>query len=133
ITLIPPGTKSKKHSRSYIDPAVRAAGHPPVAVNRFGRRGLYCLAMETAEANPNDRPVSEPSEGAGEKAEGETVAGSSSNPVAARGRGPLAVLRHREFALFWAGQAVSLVGSWMQGFAQGWVVTNLTKEAFALG
>ncbi len=89
--------------------------------------------METAEANPNDRPVSGPSEGAGEKAEGEAGAELASKPVTARGRGPLAVLRHREFALFWAGQAVSLVGSWMQGFAQGWVVTNLTKEAFALG
>lgn len=89
--------------------------------------------MEMAEANPNDKAASEPSPGAGEETEGEALAGSSSDAVTARSRGPLAVLRHREFALFWAGQAVSLVGSWMQGFAQGWVVTNLTKEAFALG
>jgi MFS family permease len=43
------------------------------------------------------------------------------------------VLRHRDFALFWSGQAVSLIGTWMQGFAQGWVVTTLTADAFALG
>lgn len=43
------------------------------------------------------------------------------------------MLRHREFAIFWVGQAVSLVGTWMQGFAQGWVVANLTTTAFALG
>src|SRR6266849_6324065 len=45
----------------------------------------------------------------------------------------LRVLRHREFAIFWAGQAISLVGTWMQAFAQGWVVTGLTTSAFALG
>src|SRR5260370_10243269 len=56
-------------------------------------------------------------------------------PFAER-RGGLAVLRvlrHREFAIFWAGQAISLVGTWMQAFAQGWVVTGLTTSAFALG
>jgi MFS family permease len=47
--------------------------------------------------------------------------------------GVLRVLRHREFAIFWAGQAISLVGTWMQAFAQGWVVTNMTTSAFALG
>lgn len=45
----------------------------------------------------------------------------------------LQVLRHREFAIFWAGQAISLIGTWMQAFAQGWVVTGLTTSAFALG
>src|SRR3712207_2778668 len=51
-------------------------------------------------------------------------------------RGGLAVLRllrHREFALFWFGQSISMTGSWMQGFAQGWVVADLTTSAFALG
>src|SRR5437016_4754290 len=57
-------------------------------------------------------------------------------PVAAEKRGGFAVLRvlrHREFAIFWGGQCVSLVGTWMQAFAQGWVVTGLTSSAFALG
>jgi MFS family permease len=55
---------------------------------------------------------------------------------AAEKRGGLAVLRvlrHREFAIFWGGQSVSLIGTWMQAFAQGWVVTSLTTSAFALG
>src|SRR5205814_4089491 len=39
----------------------------------------------------------------------------------------------REFAIFWGGQAVSLVGTWMQSFAQGWVVAGLTAQASALG
>src|SRR5438067_11524368 len=57
-------------------------------------------------------------------------------PARRRGQGGLAVLRvlrHREFALFWGGQAISLVGTWMQAFAQGWVVAALTSSAFALG
>lgn len=45
----------------------------------------------------------------------------------------LKVLRHREFAWFWGGQAISLVGTWMQNFAQSWVVANITDTAFALG
>ena len=44
----------------------------------------------------------------------------------------LRVLRHREFALFWSGQMVSTIGSWMQAYAQGLVVTTLTTSAFAL-
>jgi MFS family permease len=44
----------------------------------------------------------------------------------------LRALRNREFALFWSAQAVSQTGTWMQQFAQGWVVTNLASSAFAL-
>jgi MFS family permease len=41
-------------------------------------------------------------------------------------------LRNREFLLFWGGQAISQTGTWMQQFAQGWVVTTLAASAFAL-
>lgn len=57
-------------------------------------------------------------------------------PAGSEKRGGLAVLRvlrHREFAVFWAGQAISLVGTWMQAFAQGFLVTGLTTSALALG
>jgi MFS family permease len=45
----------------------------------------------------------------------------------------LRAFRHRNFRLFYAGQAVSLVGTWMQQVAQGWLVLQLTNDAFALG
>ena len=45
----------------------------------------------------------------------------------------LAVLRNRDFRLYWSGQAVSLTGTWAQGMAQSWLVLGLTSSAFALG
>src|SRR5437870_3782614 len=59
--------------------------------------------------------------------------GGAGRPPRQGGLAVLRVLRHREFALFWAGQAISMVGTWMQIFAQGWVVATLTKSAIALG
>jgi MFS family permease len=49
-----------------------------------------------------------------------------------RRRNVIQVLRNREFALFWSGQTISQTGTWMQQFAQGWVVTTLASSAFAL-
>ncbi len=42
-------------------------------------------------------------------------------------------LKHRNFRLFWTGQMVSLVGTWMQTTAQAWLVLQLTHSAWLLG
>lgn len=42
-------------------------------------------------------------------------------------------LRHRNLRLFFAGQCVSLVGTWMQSVAQGWLVYRLTGSTAMLG
>ncbi len=42
-------------------------------------------------------------------------------------------LRHHNFRLFTVGQTVSLVGTWMQQVAVGWLVYRLTDSAFLLG
>jgi MFS family permease len=42
-------------------------------------------------------------------------------------------LRHRNFRLFWSGQLVSLIGTWMQNVGQAWLVLELTHSAFKLG
>ena len=34
-------------------------------------------------------------------------------------------LRHRNYRLYWLGQGVSMIGTWMQRTAQGWLVTEL--------
>jgi len=46
---------------------------------------------------------------------------------------PLRAFAHRDFRLFWSGQLVSLVGTWMQSVAQSWLVLELTNSAFLLG
>jgi MFS family permease len=42
-------------------------------------------------------------------------------------------LRHPNFRRFWIGQLVSLIGTWMQSVAQGWLMHRLTSSAFMLG
>jgi MFS family permease len=42
-------------------------------------------------------------------------------------------LSNRNLRLFFAGQSVSLLGSWMQNVAQGWLVYRLTHSATLLG
>jgi MFS family permease len=42
-------------------------------------------------------------------------------------------LRHRDFRLFWMGNFLSNIGTWMQNVAQGWLVLKLTNSAFWLG
>lgn len=42
-------------------------------------------------------------------------------------------LRHRDFRIFYAGQSISLIGTWMQSLAQSWLVLVLTESPFALG
>jgi MFS family permease len=45
----------------------------------------------------------------------------------------LRALNHRDFRLFWTGQLVSLVGTWMQAVSQAWLVLVLTNSPFRLG
>ena len=42
-------------------------------------------------------------------------------------------LKHRNFQLFFSGQLISLVGTWMQSVAQSWLVYNMTHSSLLLG
>ena len=42
-------------------------------------------------------------------------------------------LSHRNFKIFWSGQFISLIGTWMQSIAQGWLVYRLTNSPLMLG
>lgn len=47
---------------------------------------------------------------------------------------PLRVLQaHRNFRLFWIGQTVSLIGTWMQTVGLGWLALQLSNSAFIVG
>jgi len=45
----------------------------------------------------------------------------------------LSVFRHRNYRLFFTGQLLSLMGTWMQNLAQSWLVYDLTHSTFWLG
>src|SRR5262244_377610 len=55
-----------------------------------------------------------------------SVAGSSISPR-------FRALQHRNFQLFFGGQLISLIGTWMQSTAQLWLVYKLTGSAALLG
>jgi MFS family permease len=42
-------------------------------------------------------------------------------------------LRHRNFRLFFGGQSISLIGTWMTRIATSWLVYRLTKSSILLG
>ena len=42
-------------------------------------------------------------------------------------------LSHRNYRLFFGGQGISLIGTWMQQIAMGWLVYRLTGSALLLG
>jgi MFS family permease len=45
----------------------------------------------------------------------------------------LRALKHRNYKLFFSGQLISLIGTWMQSLAMGWLVYKMSNSAFMLG
>jgi len=45
----------------------------------------------------------------------------------------LGALAHRNFRLFFVGQGISLVGTWMQNVGEGWLILTLTNSPFYVG
>jgi MFS family permease len=45
----------------------------------------------------------------------------------------LRAFRYRNFRLFFTGQSISLIGTWMQAIAMSWLVYRMTGSAFLLG
>jgi MFS family permease len=43
------------------------------------------------------------------------------------------LIRHRNFRIFLGGQTLSLIGTWMQTMAQGWLALELTNSPFLVG
>src|SRR5512139_1080518 len=62
-----------------------------------------------------------------------TDPGGASSGAATRWPHALRSLARRDLRLFFAGQAVSLAGTWMQTVAQSWLVWRLTRSTGLLG
>src|SRR5277367_118524 len=66
--------------------------------------------------------------------ESEAVSGAEAAPERlSRWQVAWRALRHRNFQLFFGGQLISLIGTWMQSVAQSWLVYRLTGSALLLG
>ena len=87
------------------------------------KRAVEAVLPEDLELTPQSQPVEVPPP--------EVLPGQ-----AAEDRGALAflkVFRHRNYRLFFSGQLVSLMGTWITNVTQGWLVYNLTHSPLLLG
>jgi len=48
-------------------------------------------------------------------------------------RSMVRAFRHRNFRLYFGGQSISLIGTWVQQIALGWTIYQLTHSSFLLG
>ncbi|MEI8233595.1 MAG: MFS transporter [Verrucomicrobiota bacterium] len=58
---------------------------------------------------------------------------SAASPKSSGLRLMVRAFRHRNFRLFFGGQCISLVGTWIQSVAMGWTVYKLTNSPFLMG
>src|SRR5579863_1632247 len=67
--------------------------------------------------------------------ESEVISAALIEPVVERGQfaSMFRSLRTRDFALFWIGNFLSNIGTWMQTIALGWVILVKTNSPFLLG
>src|ERR1035441_2454365 len=88
--------------------------------------GARVDALSSKELNVAESKLPIPENAA---ASGEPTAESPKLRWQAAGR----ALRHRNFQLFFSGQLISLIGTWMQTVAQSWLVYRLTGSGLKLG
>src|SRR3984885_15238676 len=74
--------------------------------------------------------MSEHPSGASQPKAGATVPGGAPFPFLAR---IFRAFRYRDFRLMWMGACASTIGTFVQQFAQSWLVYDLTKDPFYLG
>jgi MFS family permease len=87
------------------------------------KRAVEAVLPEDLELTPQSQPVEVPPP--------EILPGQ-----AAEDRGALSLLkvfRHRNYRLFFSGQLVSLMGTWITNVTQGWLVYDLTHSPLLLG
>src|SRR3954468_4387632 len=59
--------------------------------------------------------------------------GALAAPVRPTWKNTFRALRHRNFRLFFTGQIVSLIGTWMQVIGESWLIYRLTGSSLLLG
>src|SRR5437870_5256713 len=120
---------------------------PPLACNWYGRgrvsgygdgplmsgpRRLPRVRLPFGR-DPNGEELATPGEDGGVMPSAIGVATASLTPVPTRLSETFRAFRHRNYRLYYSGQAVSLSGTWMQTVAQSWLVLQITDSKEALG
>jgi hypothetical protein len=95
-------------------------------------KSIYAIMSATRDNNGNERPLSDIDSSVGESTTSTRQPPAESRPKAGLAR-TFTAFRHRNYRLFYFGQGVSLIGTWMQSIAQGWLVLQLTGSPFLLG
>src|SRR5215471_15045770 len=99
----------------------RNRGCDPQPRETWGRR----RASTRWEVKVSDSDIPDPAQIADSRSP--VSSGSGGIPATVR------ALKHRNFQLFFGGQLISLIGTWMQNVAQSWLVYRLTGSALLLG
>src|ERR1700712_5306241 len=105
-----------------------------VAASQDVRFLLYSLLRPSPPVPPLDVPPldSLPDEGDGPAPV--IASPPHQRPAAVRMAGRLGrALRHRNYRLFFAGQGISVIGTWLTRFATSWMAYRLTGSALVLG
>src|SRR5262249_38241305 len=126
-------------ARPLLEPPPVVAGVPPLHLVRARRRAPQEAGREAKVVRHDASPGSAcecpkaPARTTGADSRREPrhagrcyIRGSMSASVPTAARPPvhhgLRAFRHRDFRLYFTGQLVSLIGSWMQSVAQGWLM-----------
>jgi MFS family permease len=101
-----------------------------MVVTRISSKGPAKVVVNSETNNRGDNPSLMDAAGAGAMlSTAEAAAESPERSI----RRTVQALRHPDFRLFWAGNFLSNIGTWMQNVAQGWRVLELTNSAVWLG
>src|SRR5947209_327459 len=99
----------------------------------FIRAGFESEAIRSSSAKPASIERTKVADPAAPRSSSNGEASSSQPENTSRLPATLRSLKHRNFQLFFSGQLISLIGTWMQSIAQSWLVYRLTGSSLLLG
>src|SRR5438270_1407433 len=99
--------------------------HLPPLQRPYGCSYIWCANTRVIIKQPNVADSNIPTQ--------ETSSAAAAESRRPRWQEAGRALRHRNFQLFFSGQLISLIGTWMQTVAQSWLVYRLSGSGFELG
>src|SRR5207237_8570948 len=116
------------HIQAHMDAHRRCAPARPMS----GPRRLPRVRLPFGR-DPDGDESATPGEDGGVRPSAIGVTAASATPGPTRLSETFRAFKHRNYRLYYSGQAVSLSGTWMQTVAQSWLVLQITDSKEALG